>query len=52
MIASGGISSLEDIQQLSSIQSSGVSGSIVGKAIYSNRFTVQQAMNCVGGEEK
>ncbi|WP_019243007.1 MULTISPECIES: 1-(5-phosphoribosyl)-5-[(5-phosphoribosylamino)methylideneamino]imidazole-4-carboxamide isomerase [Bacillus] len=52
VIASGGISSLEDIQQLSSIQSSGVSGSIVGKAIYSNRFTVQQAMNCVGGEEK
>lgn len=52
VIASGGISSLKDIQQLAKLQASGVSGSIVGKAIYSNRFTVEEALACVGGERK
>lgn len=52
VIASGGISSLLDIQQLAALQASGVVGSIVGKAIYSNRFTVAQALSCVGGEKR
>lgn len=47
VIASGGISSLEDIADLSKLSVSGVSGSIVGKAIYSNRFTVAEALACV-----
>ncbi|MEH6941837.1 1-(5-phosphoribosyl)-5-[(5-phosphoribosylamino)methylideneamino]imidazole-4-carboxamide isomerase [Bacillus sp. JJ722] len=47
VIASGGISSLEDITDLSKLFASGVSGSIVGKAIYSNRFTVAEALACV-----
>ncbi|WP_042350735.1 1-(5-phosphoribosyl)-5-[(5-phosphoribosylamino)methylideneamino]imidazole-4-carboxamide isomerase [Bacillus massiliigorillae] len=47
VIASGGISSLEDITDLSKLYASGVSGSIVGKAIYSNRFTVAEALACV-----
>lgn len=47
VIASGGISSLEDIAKLAKLRESGVSGSIVGKAIYSNRFTVAEALACV-----
>ena len=47
VIASGGISCLEDVEQLAKLQSAGVSGSIVGKAIYSNRFTVKEALECV-----
>ncbi|MGM9926271.1 MAG: 1-(5-phosphoribosyl)-5-[(5-phosphoribosylamino)methylideneamino]imidazole-4-carboxamide isomerase [Bacillus sp. (in: firmicutes)] len=47
VIASGGISSLKDIEALAQRQDSGVSGSIVGKAIYSNRFTVAEALASV-----
>jgi len=44
VIASGGISSLEDIAALSSLRSSGVEGAIVGKALYSGAFTLQEAL--------
>ena len=47
VIASGGISCLEDVEQLAKLQEDGVSGSIVGKAIYSNRFTVKEALASV-----
>lgn len=47
VIASGGISQLDDIKQLAQLTSSGVTGSIVGKAIYSNRFTVAEALACI-----
>ena len=50
VIASGGISSLDDIRRLAAVQPSGVSGSIVGKAIYSNRFTVKEALGIAAGE--
>lgn len=50
VIASGGISSLQDVEQLSRLAGAGVSGSIVGKAIYSNRFTVREALILVGGD--
>lgn len=39
LIASGGVSSLEDLKELSSI---GCSGAIVGKAIYENRITLKE----------
>ncbi len=47
VIASGGISSLEDIRNLAAKRGSGIGGSIVGKAIYSGRFTVQEALDAV-----
>ncbi len=47
VIASGGISSLDDIEQLAQLYDAGVSGSIVGKAIYSKRFTVKEAIEYV-----
>ena len=40
VIASGGVSSLEDLAVLKGISSTGVSGAIVGKAIYEGRLTV------------
>ncbi|CRK81463.1 1-(5-phosphoribosyl)-5-[(5-phosphoribosylamino)methylideneamino]imidazole-4-carboxamide isomerase [Neobacillus massiliamazoniensis] len=45
VIASGGVSSLEDLQALAS---KGVRGAIVGKALYENRFTLKEALEAVG----
>ena len=44
VVASGGISSLEDIAALSSLNGIGVEGAIVGKALYAGAFTLQQAL--------
>ena len=44
VVASGGISSLEDIAALASLNASGVEGAIVGKALYAGAFTLQQAL--------
>ena len=44
VIASGGISSLEDIAALSALNSAGVEGAIVGKALYAGAFTLQEAL--------
>jgi 1-(5-phosphoribosyl)-5-[(5-phosphoribosylamino)methylideneamino] imidazole-4-carboxamide isomerase/N-(5'phosphoribosyl)anthranilate isomerase len=44
VIASGGISSLDDIAALISLRSSGVEGAIVGKALYAGAFTLQEAL--------
>ena len=45
VIASGGVSSLADLQ---AIASQGIQGAIVGKALYENRFTLKEALK-VGG---
>ena len=44
VIASGGISSLVDITALSALNSAGVEGAIVGKALYAGAFTLQEAL--------
>ncbi|MGD6842892.1 1-(5-phosphoribosyl)-5-[(5-phosphoribosylamino)methylideneamino]imidazole-4-carboxamide isomerase [Bacillus infantis] len=44
VIASGGVSSLADLAALKAYEAEGVSGAIVGKAIYEGRFTVEQAL--------
>jgi phosphoribosylformimino-5-aminoimidazole carboxamide ribotide isomerase len=44
IIASGGISSLEDLHKLKTLERSGVSGVIVGKALYEGKFTLPQAL--------
>jgi phosphoribosylformimino-5-aminoimidazole carboxamide ribotide isomerase len=41
--ASGGVSSLEDLR---ATRSTGVSGAIVGRALYENKFTLQEALAC------
>jgi phosphoribosylformimino-5-aminoimidazole carboxamide ribotide isomerase/phosphoribosylanthranilate isomerase len=44
VVASGGISSLEDIRALAAMRSMGVEGAIVGKALYAGAFTLEQAL--------
>jgi len=44
IIASGGISSLEDIRNLKEIEKDGLAGVIVGKALYEKRFTLKEAL--------
>lgn len=44
VIASGGVSSLEDLTKLKDLVSIGVEGAIVGKALYAGAFTLKQAL--------
>ena len=44
VVASGGISSLEDIKALCALNANGVEGAIVGKALYAGAFTLEQAL--------
>lgn len=44
VVASGGISSLEDISALATMVSSGVEGAIMGKALYAGKFTLPEAL--------
>jgi len=44
VVASGGVSSLDDIRALASLRSIGVEGAIVGKALYAGSFTLPQAL--------
>jgi 1-(5-phosphoribosyl)-5-[(5-phosphoribosylamino)methylideneamino] imidazole-4-carboxamide isomerase/N-(5'phosphoribosyl)anthranilate isomerase len=44
VVASGGISSLDDIRALVALNNSGVEGAIVGKALYAGAFTLQEAL--------
>ena len=48
VIASGGISSLDDIAALTALVGTGVEGAIVGKALYAGKFTVQEALKVSG----
>jgi phosphoribosylformimino-5-aminoimidazole carboxamide ribotide isomerase len=43
VIASGGVSQVDDLRHLAALQSLGVTGVIVGKALYEGRFDYQQA---------
>lgn len=48
LIASGGISEIEDLVKLKTLVPLGVEGAIVGKALYSNKFTLKQALEVAG----
>jgi phosphoribosylformimino-5-aminoimidazole carboxamide ribonucleotide (ProFAR) isomerase len=48
VIASGGISSLDDIAVLAALVSTGVEGAIVGKALYAGKFTLEEALRVSG----
>jgi len=45
VIASGGISSLDDIKAIKKIQNLGISGVIIGKALYEERFSLKEAVS-------
>ncbi|TYS35188.1 1-(5-phosphoribosyl)-5-[(5-phosphoribosylamino)methylideneamino]imidazole-4-carboxamide isomerase [Bacillus pumilus] len=43
VIASGGVSTVADLQKLSAQKQTGVSGAIIGKALYTKQFTLSEA---------
>lgn len=47
VIASGGVSSLDDLRSIAELAASGVEGAIVGKALYAGAFTLPQALDAV-----
>lgn len=49
VIASGGVSSLDDLRALAGLTAIGVEGAIVGTALYERNFTVAEALNLLKG---
>ncbi|MDW7685100.1 MAG: 1-(5-phosphoribosyl)-5-[(5-phosphoribosylamino)methylideneamino]imidazole-4-carboxamide isomerase [Bacillota bacterium] len=49
IIASGGVSSIQDIASLLELEPLGVSGVIVGQALYTGRVDLQEALALAGG---
>ena len=49
VIASGGVSSIDDLRSITTLVDRGVEGAIVGKALYAGRFTLPQALTAVRG---
>ncbi|HEU5141457.1 MAG TPA: 1-(5-phosphoribosyl)-5-[(5-phosphoribosylamino)methylideneamino]imidazole-4-carboxamide isomerase [Bacillales bacterium] len=47
VIASGGVSSVEDIENLNSEKESGISGAIIGRALYTGAVTLRDALKAV-----
>jgi 1-(5-phosphoribosyl)-5-[(5-phosphoribosylamino)methylideneamino] imidazole-4-carboxamide isomerase/N-(5'phosphoribosyl)anthranilate isomerase len=47
VIASGGVSSLDDLRAIAGLVSVGVEGAIVGKALYAGAFTLPEALAAV-----
>lgn len=49
VIASGGISTLEDIATLAGMVDQGIEGCIIGKALYAGQFKLEQALQVAAG---
>jgi phosphoribosyl isomerase A len=47
VVASGGVSALDDLRALAAMQPLGVEGAIVGKALYAGAFTLADALDAV-----
>lgn len=47
VVASGGVSSLDDLRAIASLTGIGVEGAIVGKALYAGAFTLPEALDAV-----
>lgn len=52
VIASGGVSTLDDLRALSTLESAGVEGAIAGKALYAGAFTVAEALRVLAGDHQ
>jgi phosphoribosylformimino-5-aminoimidazole carboxamide ribotide isomerase len=50
LICSGGITSLDDIKKLKKLESSGLEGTIIGKALYKGRIILEEALELVVSE--
>jgi phosphoribosyl isomerase A len=51
VVASGGVSSLDDLRALARLRTLGVEASIVGKALYAGAFTLPEALAAVAEED-
>ena len=49
VVASGGVSTLDDLRAIAGLVPEGVEGAIVGKALYAGRFTLPEALDAVHG---
>ena len=49
VVASGGISSLDDLRQLRAMTDLGVEGAIIGTALYLGNFTLEEALQVAAG---
>lgn len=47
VIASGGVSSLDDLRALKKMNATNVSGVVIGKALYEKKFTLEEAIRCL-----
>jgi phosphoribosylanthranilate isomerase len=47
VIASGGVSSVDDLRELAALEADGVEGAIIGKALYAGAFTLPEALAAV-----
>jgi phosphoribosylformimino-5-aminoimidazole carboxamide ribonucleotide (ProFAR) isomerase len=47
VVASGGVSSLDDLRALAALAGVGLEGAIVGKALYAGAFTLPEALGAV-----
>ena len=47
VIASGGISSLKEIYDLSQEVSNGIEGVVIGRALYDNKFSFSEALDII-----
>jgi phosphoribosylformimino-5-aminoimidazole carboxamide ribotide isomerase/phosphoribosylanthranilate isomerase len=50
VVASGGISSLQDIADLYALVDQGLEGAILGKSLYAGRFTLEEALAVANGQ--
>jgi len=50
VVASGGVSTLEDLRALAALAPLGVEGAIVGKALYAGAFTLPEALEAVASQ--
>ncbi|MGU3294890.1 bifunctional 1-(5-phosphoribosyl)-5-((5-phosphoribosylamino)methylideneamino)imidazole-4-carboxamide isomerase/phosphoribosylanthranilate isomerase PriA [Williamsia sp. M5A3_1d] len=49
VVASGGVSTVDDLVAIAGLVDAGVEGAIVGKALYAGRFTLPEALAAVAG---
>jgi len=47
VVASGGVSSLQDVRAIATLLPDGVEGAIIGKALYAGAFTLEEALAAV-----
>ena len=48
VVASGGVSTLEDVAALRTLVGDGVEGAIIGSALYRDAFTLPEALDVAG----